>query len=386
VLISAWVALLILHRLSVARLVLPGVVVFGLLVGICAYGIFRMGQKTTYAGPGVLVVQPNFPQDNSGSKGASYEEILDFHFSTTRAALEKLADADRKPDLVVWSETMMPELNQAYREHMQAYVRPNKQNVGDFLDSIYAQLGSLARMFKVNLVVGGSAMLPDRPRDGKPAWNRRNSAFLFDRSGQEAAQRYDKIHLVPFGEYIPFRESCPPLYKFFNLFNPYEGMDYTIQPGKELTVLTLQPQGYRFACAICFEDVDSSLMASEFAGPGGSKRADFIVNLTNDGWFATPQMQQHMQLAVFRCIENRVPVARSVNTGVSGFIDSVGRIHDTLAVHTTGTSTATLELDHRVAPYTHLGDAFALVCLGATGVMVVVGAWNGLKKRGDGGR
>jgi apolipoprotein N-acyltransferase len=386
VLINAWLAFLILHRLSVARLVLSGVVVVGLLVGILAYGVFRMGQKTTYTGPRVMVVQPNFPQDNSGSKGASYDEILDFHFSTTRAALERLADANQSPDLVLWSETMMPELNEAYRRYMRAYVRPNKQNVGDFLDSIYANLGSLARRFKVNLVVGGSAMLPDRPRDGKPAWNRRNSAFLFDRSGQEAAQRYDKIHLVPFGEYIPFRESCPPLYTFFNLFNPYSGMDYTIQPGKELTVLTLKPKGYRFVCAICFEDVDSELMAREFAGPGGTKRADFIVNLTNDGWFATPQMQQHLQLAAFRCIENRVPVARSVNTGVSGFIDSVGRVHDTLAVHTTGTRTASLELDHRVAPYTHLGDVFAWLCLGTTGVLVVVGAWNGMKKRGSGGR
>jgi apolipoprotein N-acyltransferase len=97
-------------------------------------------------------------------------------------------------------------------------------------------------------------------------------------------------------------------------------------------------------------------------------------------------MQQHLQLAAFRCIENRVPVARSVNTGVSGFIDSVGRVHDTLAVHTTGTRTASLELDHRVAPYTHLGDVFAWLCLGTTGVLVVVGAWNGMKKRGSGGR
>jgi apolipoprotein N-acyltransferase len=386
VLVNGWVAFLILHRLNLARLVVSGVAVVVLLALVCGYGLFRMGQKTTYAGPRVMVVQPSFPQDNSGSKGASYEEILDFHFSTTRTALERLADAQETPDLVLWSETMMPELNEAYRRYMQGYVRPNKQNVGDFLDSVYAQLGELARRFGTNLVVGASAMLPDRPRDGKATWDRRNSAFMFDRHGREAAQRYDKIHLVPFGEYIPFRESFPLLYKFFNLFNPYGGMDYTIQPGKDLTILRVEPQGYRFACAICFEDVDSGLMAREFAGAGWTKRADFIVNLTNDGWFATPEMQQHLQLAAFRCIENRVPVARSVNTGVSGFIDSVGRVHDTLAVHTTGTSTARLELDHRVAPYTHLGDVFAFCCLAATGVMVAVGAWNGMKKRGKGGR
>jgi apolipoprotein N-acyltransferase len=381
VLINAWFALLILHRLNSVRLVLPGVVVLILLGANLGYGIFRMEQKTTYPGPSVMVVQPNFPQDNSGSKGATYDEILDFHFSTTRAALEK-----QTADLVVWSETMMPELNEAYRQAMQAYVMPDHRNVGDFLDSVHAQLGDLARRFKTNLVVGASAMLPDRPVKGKAKWDRRNSAFLFDRGGNEVAQRYDKIHLVPFGEFIPFRESCPPLYAFFNLFNPYKGMDYTIQPGTELTIFTIAPQGYRFASAICFEDVDSALMAREFAGPGHTKRADFIVNMTNDGWFATPQMQQHLQLSVFRCIENRVPTARSVNTGISGFIDSVGRVHDTIPVHTTGTSTSRLELDHRVAPYTHLGNVFALVCLLATGATVVGGVWNGMKRRGNGGR
>jgi len=386
VLINAWFALLILHRLNAARLILPGVVVLVLLGANLGYGIFRMEQKTTYPGPSVMVVQPNFPQDNSGAKGATYDEILDFHFSTTRAALEKLASAKQTPDLVVWSETMMPELNEVYRRHMQAYVMPDRRNVGDFLDSVHTQLGELARSFKTNLVVGASAMLPDRPVNGKPTWDRRNSAFLFDRGGNEATKRYDKIHLVPFGEFIPFRESCPPLYQFFNLFNPYKGMDYTIEPGKDLTIFTIAPQGYRFASAICFEDVDSALMAREFAGPDHTKRADFIVNLTNDGWFATPQMQQHLQLSVFRCIENRVPTARSVNTGISGFIDSVGRVHDTLGVHTTGTSTSRLELDHRVAPYTHLGNVFAMVCLAGAGATVVGGVWNGMKRRSNGGR
>jgi apolipoprotein N-acyltransferase len=127
--------------------------------------------------------------------------------------------------------------------------------------------------------------------------------------------------------------------------------------------------------------VDAKLMARNFAGPNGTKRADFIVNLTNDGWFATPQMQQHLQLSVFRCIENRVPTARSVNTGISGFIDSVGRTHDLIPVHTTGARAARLELDHRVAPYTHLGDVFAGVCLAAAGGTILLGAWNGMKNR-----
>lgn len=122
-------------------------------------------------------------------------------------------------------------------------------------------------------------------------------------------------------------------------------------------------------------------MAKQFAGPDRTKRADFIVNLTNDGWFAGPQMAQHLQLAAFRAIENRVPIARSVNTGISGFIDSAGRVQETLPVHATGTLTARLDLDRRVAPYTHLGDVFAGACLAVTLGLSLWTVWNGMKNR-----
>jgi apolipoprotein N-acyltransferase len=242
-------------------------------------------------------------------------------------------------------------------------------------------LVDFAAAHRTSLLVGGHTMLPDT-ENGRPIWSRRNSAYLFDPSGAQSPLRFDKIHLVPFGEYMPFRESFPPLYRFFNLFNPYKGGDYTVAPGKELTVFPLSPGGPRFVSAICFEDVDSQLMARMFAGPGGTKRADFIVNLTNDGWFATPQMQQHLQLSVFRCIENRVPTARSVNTGVSGYIDSVGRVHDTVPANTTGVRVARLGLDARVAPYTHLGDAFAFTCIAAAVGTIGWGLRNGMKNRG----
>jgi apolipoprotein N-acyltransferase len=387
VLVNVWVTLLILNRANLARLIVPGIVLLAVLGATLAYGLFRMGQRSTYPGPKVLVVQPNYPQNNNGSKGATYDEIVDFHFKTTAAALDALAAKGESAHLVVWSETMMPELNEVYRQYMHEFVtRDDKRNVGQTLDAIYDQLGSFSRAYSTNLLVGGHTMLPERPVNGKPTWARRNSAYLFDRSGHEAAQRYDKIHLVPFGEFIPFRESFPPLYKFFNLFNPYKGEDYTVQAGTDLTVFRLEPGVTRFVSAICFEDVDSTLMARNFAGPNGSKRADFIVNLTNDGWFATPQMQQHLQLSIFRCIENRVPTARSVNTGVSGFIDSVGRAHDLIPVHTTGTRVARLELDFRVAPYTHLGDVFAYTCVAAAAGTILLGVWNGMKNRRARGR
>ena len=407
VLVNAWVALLILHRLDVSRLVAAGGVAAGVVAATLGYGLFRVAQKTSYPGPTVMVVQPNFPQSNTGEKGASPQEMVDFHVQTTADALGQLASVGGVPDLVAWSETMMPELNREYRRHAHDLVfAESRQVVGEFLDATDAALGSLARTHRTSLIVGGNTMIPDRVVAGKPTWSRRNSAYFYDRTGEQGAVRYDKIHLVPFGEYIPFRDTFPPLYQFFNLFNPYKGTDYTVQAGEDLTVFTLPrraPQGeaagtapvtrpaaggpaWRFVTAICFEDVDSRLMARMFAGPGWTKRADFIVNLTNDGWFAFNQMPQHLQLAVFRSIENRAPTARSVNTGVSGFIDPVGRVYDTIPVHTTGTRARQLDLDTRVAPYTHLGDLFAGLCLAGSGVVVAGAAWTGMKNRASRGR
>jgi len=390
VLINAWIAFLILHRFNFKKLIPSGITILALLAIIFAYGFFRMNQQSQLPGPRVMVVQPNFPQDNSGSKGASQQELVAFHIDATQAALKEAVARNELPDLVAWSETMLPELNAIFREYRHGfYFDKTNQNVGEFLDAVYKQTADLAAANHVNIVTGGHAMLPDRPKDGTPQWSRRNSSYLFDRQGHEAADRYDKIHLVPFGEYMPFRESFPPLYRIFDIFNPYKGQDYTVEAGKDVTSFTLKGtngRDFRFVTPICFEDVDSELVARMFAGPGSTKRADFIVNLTNDGWFATPQMQQHFQLSIFRCIENRVPTARSVNTGVSGFIDSVGRVHDLLPIHTVGTKIAQLELDSRVAPYTHLGDVFARICAGIAIFVMGFGIWNGMKNRKSRGR
>jgi apolipoprotein N-acyltransferase len=88
-----------------------------------------------------------------------------------------------------------------------------------------------------------------------------------------------------------------------------------------------------------------------------------MVNITNDGWFPGDENALQLQAAVFRCIENRAPMARSVNTGISGFIDSCGRLSHLLPVRTEGTSSCRLSLDDRLSPYTRWGDWFAWSCV-----------------------
>ncbi len=143
----------------------------------------------------------------------------------------------------------------------------------------------------------------------------RNSAFYYDRDGRQPDVRYDKIHRVPFGEYIPFKETIPPLYHLLISLGPPDMDDYQLRGGdaSHATVFTLRPSSpqpgepWRFVTPICFEDIDGPLVAWMFRknGAAGPKQADFIVNLTNDGWFKANEMPQHLQAAVFRSIENR---------------------------------------------------------------------------------
>jgi apolipoprotein N-acyltransferase len=203
-------------------------------------------------------------------------------------------------------------------------------------------------------------------------------------------QRYDKIHLVPFGEFIPFKQSIPMLYNLFLKMSPYD-YDYTLTSGVDngLTVFTLEPgQGgksarpARFVVPICFEDIDSTLVARMFRpGESRQKRADFIVNLTNDGWFKANEPAQHLQAAVFRSIENRAPTARSVNTGISAFIDSYGRVLGAIPRGREGTLTQPLTLDNRLTLYTRFGDVFADLCIGATVLLAAAAVVMRRKKR-----
>ena len=111
--------------------------------------------------------------------------------------------------------------------------------------------------------------------------------------------------------------------------------------------------------------------------------AQVLVNLTNDGWYpGTSQAIQHERIARFRCVENRAPMARAVNRGVSGFIDSTGRAHDPVVVDgrrqmVAGVATADLHADARTTLFARVGDLFAQLCAVATILLLVVGLVRG---------
>jgi apolipoprotein N-acyltransferase len=153
---------------------------------------------------------------------------------------------------------------------------------------------------------------------------RYNTALLLEPNGRIDVM-YHKKHRVPFGEYVPFVDWLPAMKQL----TPYD-FDYAIWPGPEFTRFSLPAEGtarpVTFGALICYEDTDPEI-ARPYGGSDGKPPADFLINLSNDGWFdGTPEHEEHLAICRFRAVEMRRSVARAVNMGVSALIDGNGRV------------------------------------------------------------
>ncbi len=192
---------------------------------------------------------------------------------------------------------------------------------------------------------------------GSPAYDRKdreihyfNSAFLISPE-KKILGRYDKIHLVPFGEYAP-------LSSIFGFTRDIIGAMGDFHSGEEVVTLAI-PQG-RFGVLICYEAIFPDL-TRQFVEKG----AQFLVNITNDAWFGrTAAPFQHLSMARLRAIENRVPIARAANTGVSGFIDPSGRLIQSSEIFTKAILSDTIYLRKVWSFYTQFGDVFTYLLPG----------------------
>jgi apolipoprotein N-acyltransferase len=220
----------------------------------------------------------------------------------------------------------------------------------------------VASLAHTNVVVGVKA-------DVLEADNRErqyNSAVLIKADGQIAG-RYDKMHCVPFGEYVPLRDWLP----WLNKFAPYD-YDYSITPGKQFTRFALDK--YHFGVVICYEDTDPTLARQYVRSAEGEPTADFLINISNDGWFdGTSQHEEHLAICRFRAVECRRTLARAVNMGVSAVIDGNGRVialpgptwKESKKVE--AVLTAALPIDHRSSLYAQWGDWLPWSCWLAIG-------------------
>jgi apolipoprotein N-acyltransferase len=186
-----------------------------------------------------------------------------------------------------------------------------------------------------------------------------NSAAVVSPSG-ELVSRYDKIHLVPFGEYVPF----PNLLFFAESMTRQVG---NFTPGTEYTLSALD--GNRISTAICYESIFPELVR-QFVKRG----SELIVVITNDGWFGESSAPfQHLRMGVVRAVENRRYIVRAANTGISAIIDPYGRIEarTPIGVRTVLDGVAHFRTERTF--YTEYGDVFAYLNALGTGIALMMG-------------
>jgi apolipoprotein N-acyltransferase len=362
--VNVLLALAWLHRRSRSALIIPTALTAALLIATAGYGLYRLHTTTLLPGPRVLVVQSNHPYLRGGTRTISREAAADWYLSTLQSLLKTESPT---PALIVLPETALPPLNPEARQNLA------RSSVAALLDRTHAQLESLASAHQTSILTGGH-YVGGWSIQGKThtARDLRNSAFLYTPAGQSDL-RYDKIQLVPFAETMPFQSTAPWLH-YLLLKIAAASAEQADTPGDLAAHTTFSIDNHPFITPICFENIDPAFIASAVQSndPAARKRADFIINLTNDGWFSPLEHAQHFQAILFRAIENRVPIARSSNTGISGFIDPLGRVGPILPANSQGSLAANLLLDPRQTFYTRHPDFFGLSCLLLTAISIAL--------------
>jgi len=343
--VSLWIALsnaLVVEVLSSSGRRRPVVVcLFAALVAApFAHGSFVMRGGRGWSTVRVAVVQPNID-----AKRKWDARFRDESFEVLREL--SLEAAHQRPGLIVWPETAAPSY---------LFRRPDDM----------AKVTAAARETGAFVLTGFPDIRGDRdaPRGARTY----NSAVIVSPEGVPG-DTYDKIHLVPFGEFIPFETVVPALANV-----DFGEADFS--PGRERVVF--DAGGAKASVLICFESIFPNLVR-EFVAEG----ATLLVNITNDVWYGRTSMPfQHASMAVMRAVENRRSVARSANSGVSLLVDPYGRIVGRLGIFERGILVGDLPLVSRKTFFTRHGD---LVGRGATllaGLLVLacIGSGGGLTR------
>ena len=220
-------------------------------------------------------------------------------------------------------------------------------------------LAQIAELLPQGTVLITGAVRAPEPEPGAPISQAYNSIYVIDHDGSVLSV-YDKVHLVPFGEYLPFQNFLERL-GVMQITKVQGGFI----PGSRRRALEV-PRAPRFLPLICYE-----IIFPGEAVPRG-ERPGWLINLTNDGWFGISSgPYQHLQQARVRAIEEGLPLVRAANTGISAVIDPLGRIIKSLPLGTEGVLDA--PLPRRIGPtiYVRTGDGVAGLLAGAALVMVL---------------
>jgi apolipoprotein N-acyltransferase len=267
----------------------------------------------------VAVVQGNIPQDIKWHPAHQQETVRIYRELSAQAA------ADSRPQLLIWPEAAMP------------FYYQDGGELAEQIDRVPAETGAA-------LLFGSPAY-----RRESGAMHYLNSAFLLDRQG-EPLGRSDKVHLVPFGEYVPLKRFLPFIDKLVVGIGDFS-------PG---TIAPLPLNGHRLGVLVCYEAIFPEL-AREWVRQGSG----LLVNVTNDAWFGNSSAPwQHLAMVTFRAVENRVWVARAANTGISAFIAPSGRVLAATPLFEPAVATLEVGLGARPGLYARTGDLLPLLMLG----------------------
>jgi len=275
----------------------------------------------------VSVIQGNIEQSDKWDPALQYsatKKYLDLSASVTA----------EKPDLVVWPETAAP----FYFLYDTALTEKVQRGI--------AETG-------VSFLIGSPSLM--QVDDSIEYYN---SAYLVGPDGIVSG-KYDKVHLVPFGEYVPLKKWLPFLGKIVEHVGDF-------QPGKKGTIISLN--GQSIGVLICYELIFPYLSRAEVKNGAG-----LLVNITNDAWYGkTSAPYQHFSMAAFRAVENRRALVRAANTGISGFIDPSGRIISSTAIFEDAVMTRNVPILREITFYTRFGDLFAFICLAAAASTLLI--------------
>lgn len=343
---------------SIKKSVIPFAAWACVLVAILIYGFsaqvdYSQNEKIT-----VALVQQNSDPWIGGV--AAYKRDLNTLINLSNQAL----DSDENIDLVVWPETaFVPRITWHYQHR---YEREKFQLVEQLLDYI-DQTG-------VAFLTGNDHGVDGYTRAGNYDVVDYNAALLFqpgDNFHPPKPEIYSKMKLVPFTEYFPFEKLFPKLYEL--LLN---GDTHMWEPGTEPVVF--QVGELKFGTPICFEDT-FGFVVRRFVNEG----ANAIVNISNDAWSnSLPCQYQHLSMAIFRSVENRIPAARATATGQTSFIDPNGRIISMAEpfCETYLIGQMPIKTDDTKTLYTKLGDYVGVFFAIATFVLLATGLILKIKK------
>jgi len=299
----------------------------GLILIVSGYGYFRTHQleeadKTAEA-MDVAIIQGNIDQNIKWNPQFQYETISAYKY----LSLQKKSS---RSGLTVWPETAAPFFFQDVSTRLHGEITTVTQISGDWL------------------LFGSPSYI--RKCDGEEdCVSYLNSAFLLSPQGKINGQ-YNKVHLVPYGEFVPLRKLFP----FINKLVVGVG-DFRSGNG----YYPLSMNNHKLGVLICYEGI--------FPEAGRTYKqmgADLLVNITNDAWFGnTSAPYQHLSMTVFRAVESRVYVVRSANTGISAIIDPTGRIVSKTELFTRTALRDKIKFINHKTFYTTYGDIFIFICM-----------------------